>query len=62
MNPLINLMLDDYLDFRNRNLINPGVAGNDQHLKNQIEAENKRRLELAENPTTLLVPSKTNAK
>ena len=54
MNPLIDQMHDDYLDFKNRNLINPGAAGNDNQLKKQIEAENMRRLELAENPPTFL--------
>ena len=51
MNPLIDQMLDDYLDFKNRNLINPGAAGNDNQLKKQIETENMRRLE---NPPTFL--------
>ena len=54
MNPLIDQLLDDYLDFKNRNLINPGAAGNDHQLKSQIEAENRRRLEQAESPPTFL--------
>ena len=35
MNPLIDQILDDYLDFKNLNLINSGAAGNDQHLKDE---------------------------
>ena len=54
MNPLIDQLLYDFLDFKNRNLINPGAAGNDYQLKSQIEAENRRRLEQAESPPTFL--------
>ena len=53
-NPLIEQLVDDYLDFRNRNLIDPKAAGNDMLLKHQIEMENERRLTCGEAHATTL--------
>ena len=54
LNPFIDRLIEDYLEFRNRRHINPTSAGTEENLLAEIKSHNARHEALTEKPPTIL--------